>query len=375
MPRVSVLVCFALAVSATSANASCLRYTAPYAFPNEPQAWGNDSGPIVTEGFVDTRSPRGGIFNAVHGIDVAAGDNVNYSKFVECGGGFAIVRINHSITKKGQISGPIDQEFALHMREFAAHGISGIPYFYFSLPSSLKRLNDLDRNFSNNEFDALRDKYFQFGQQSAQIFLSYVEELSGQTKDAAVPENDIAGIRAKFVALDVEEVPVGSTSAADISGKNYGRLYAAAVCAWVQSVRQRYPNFVPILYTFPAIYGEYLQYALPRDNACLQGLPVWIARTYGNGWEAIRDTNPSNCAKRNSSICATDRYVKLTCEIQAGNRCIIHQYTHRGTPFALGSTGKNGFPPHFDLDRFYIAKVSTTNTTPQYVRVEDSFKQ
>jgi len=365
-----------LLTSSVYANAACDRYTAPYPFPNKPQSWGNDSGPIVSGGFVDSKRPSGGVYDAQHGIDVSVGDNVDYSKLASCGGKFAVVRINHSITKNGQVAGPIDEQFASHIREFSAHNIAGIPYFYFSLPRSFKQLQALNKVFPDDEFQSYRQRYTEFGRKAAEVFLKYVEQLTTGADAPAVGEASIAGLRAKFVALDVEELPTDAEGRASTttSRKNYGRLYAAAVCAWISRIRIQEPGFVPILYTFPAIYGDYLQYALPEDYACLQGLPVWIARTYGNGWEAIRDPDTSHCAKHESTICTTDRYVKLTCEVQSGNRCIVHQYTHRGTPFALGPREKNGFPRHFDFDRFYVSKISPTNSTPQYVRVEDSFR-
>jgi hypothetical protein len=357
---------FALLVSVASANAACHDHAAPYKFLNEPLEWGKDSGPIVNEGFVDSQRPKGGIYQVAHGVDVSKGDGVNYSKLAECGGTFAVVRINHSITKKGQIAGPIDEEFSSHMRNFTRHNIIGIPYFFFSLPTSFKQLNKLNKRFSASELDAKKEEYANFGREAGKLFIQYVEELSKAPDLIPIQRIPIAGLRAKFIALDVEEVPIGKST--DVSARNYGKLYAAAVCQWIKTVRDRYPDLVPLLYTFPAIYGEYLQYALPADNACLQGLPVWISRTYWNGWEAIRDIDATDCDKK-PVTCVTDRYVKLTCNVgRAGNRCIVHQYTHRGTAFALGRKAK--YPPHFQLDRFYEARESRTNSTPQYVRVQ-----
>jgi hypothetical protein len=144
------------------------------------------------------------------------------------------------------------------------------------------------------------------------------------------------------------------------------------VCSWIKTVTTKLPQTVPFLYTFPAVYGDYLQFAAPDVNACLGGMPVWVARTYGNGWEAIRETDPTHCT--GSSLCNTDRLVQKLCEIQGGNRCVIHQYTHRGTAIAIGRIVPHRPPPHIDFDRFYTSKTVPTNAQTQYVRVEDAFK-
>jgi hypothetical protein len=145
------------------------------------------------------------------------------------------------------------------------------------------------------------------------------------------------------------------------------------VCSWIKTVTGKLPQLLPVLYTMPSVYGDYLQYAEPDVNACLAGLPVWVARVYGNGWEAIRETDPTHCT--NSPMCVTDRLVQLLCEIQSGNRCIIQQYTQRGIAIAIGASLATGAKsPHIDMDRFYTSKTVATNAGTQFVRVEDAFK-
>ena len=121
---------------------------------------------------------------------------------------------------------------------------------------------------------------------------------------------------------------------------------------------------LPILYTFPAIYGLYLSFAFPEEDRCLQGLPIWIARTYRDGGEALHDVR---------ALKQVDEFVQRLCRIQAGNRCLVHQYTHRGI-FMASVPARGAVPQHFDLDRFYTSKIVENSVGPQHVRVEDPFR-
>jgi hypothetical protein len=352
-----------LFLTASTANAACPKFAAPFGFDNTPSSWGNDSGPIVS-GFVDSKRPAGGLFELIHGVDLDSYNPVDHSQIVSCGGKFAIVRINqHS---KGQDT--LDTLFSANMAGLAKLQISAFPYFFFAPPTELRKISRFNNKLSDSDEAQYRKSYEDAGVQGAQHFLALLQNAKYE-----VPTNEISGLKGQFVSVDVEQVPLDAAQANHTAAIYYGTFYGAAVCSWIKTVTKALPQLVPVLYTFPAVYGDYLQFAAPDVNACLAGLPVWVARTYGNGWEAIRETDPTHCTG-SSSLCATDRLVQKLCEIQSGNRCIIHQYTHRGTAIAIGRTGKNGIPPHIDLDRFYSSKTVATNAGTQFVRIEDAFK-
>jgi hypothetical protein len=358
-----IILVLGLSLSASIANAACPRFTAPSQFDNTPASWGNDSGPIVA-GFVDSKRPAGSLFDLIHGVDLDSYNAVDYSQIINCGGKFAIVRTNQHANNQDSL----DTLFSDNMAGLARQQTSAFPYFFFALPDELRKISKYKSKLSDSDEAQYRKSYESAGVQAAQTFLNLLT-----TAKYSVPINEIAGLKGHFVAVDVEQTPSDASQSNQIAAKYYGTFYSAAVCSWIKAVTGELPQLVPVLYTFPAVYGDYLQFADADVNACLQGLPVWVARTYGNGWEAIRETDPSHCTG-SPSLCTTDRLVQKLCEIQSGNRCIIHQYTHRGTAIAIGRTPKSGIPPHIDLDRFYTAKTVTTNAGTQFVRIEDAFK-
>jgi hypothetical protein len=345
------------------AHAACPRLTAPSQFDN-PKDWGNDSGPVVA-GFVDSKRPKGGLFDLVHGVDLDSYNTVDYSKIVECSGKFAIVRINNHKKSKDNL----DELFTANISGLAKQHIAAFPYYYFALPSELKTIKRFNNKLSDSDKARFVRDYESAGSSAAQKFMSLMSEAKYD-----VPIIDIAGLRGQFVSVDVEERPLDEKQANQTAKAYYATFYGAAVCSWIKTVAAAQHQLLPVLYTFPGIYGEYLQFADADVNACLEGLPVWIARTYGSGWEAIRNTDTAHC-QGPRSVCVTDQYVEKLCEIQGGNRCIIHQYTHRGTAIAVGVTPKNGVPPHIDFDRFYTSKTVPNNVGTHYVRVEDAFRQ
>ena len=358
-----IIIFLGLFFTVSIANAACPRFTAPSQFENTPSSWGDNSGPIVP-GFVDTKRPAGSLFSVIHGVDLDSYNEVDHSQIVNCGGKFAIVRINqHS---KGQDT--LDQLFSSNMAGLAKQQISAFPYFFFALPSELRKISKFKNKMSASDEAQYRKSYESAGVQAAQHFLNLLA-----TAKYNVQIDEISGLKGRFVAVDVEQTPLDSGQANQTAARYYGTFYSAAVCSWIKSVTSELPQLLPVLYTFPAVYGDYLQLADEDAYACLQGLPVWVARTYGNGWEAIRETDPTHCTGH-PSLCTTDRLVQKLCEIQSGNRCIIHQYTHRGTAIAIGKTSKNGIPPHIDMDQFYTSKAVITTAGPQYVRIEDAFK-
>lgn len=277
---------------------------------------------------------------------------------------FAIVRINqHS---KNQDT--LDKLFAANMAGLAKVNVGALPYYFFALPDDLKLISKFNNKLSASDEAQYRKTYENVGAAAGQRFLDL---LASARYD--VPVNELSGLKGQFASVDVEENPTDAAKANSTAKKYYGTFYGAAVCSWIKTVTGKLPQLLPVLYTMPSVYGDYLQYAEPDVNACLAGLPAWVARVYGNGWEAIRETDPTHCT--NSPMCVTDRLVQLLCEIQSGNRCIIQQYTQRGIAIAIGASMATGAKsPHIDMDRFYTSKTVATNAETQFVRVEDAFK-
>jgi hypothetical protein len=325
----------------------CPRYTAPRSFNNSPASWGNDSGPIV-DGFIDVVA-NGSPLVLVHGVDLSRYNQIDYSRFAACGGTFSFVQM--------------DAMFSKHVDGLQTHNSVAIPYFFLKLPRDLRTVSNLAESPSGEEITALRTRYAEAGKTSA---LSFVAALKAYSQSVGKPfptDASIAGLTGKFIALDVEESPLGHFSPGQ--ARQYGRFYATAVCSWIKTVEQNTAGVVPILYTFPAIYGDYLSFAYAEENKCLQGYPVWIARTYPNGWEAIRDPK---------HLGPIDKDVQRLCRVQGGNRCLVHQYTHRGIFMAAHPAAGGTVPPHFDLDRFYASQILQTDAGPQFVRVADPFR-
>src|SRR5277367_6780301 len=93
MSACKLILVLGLLFTATAADATCQRFAAPDQFKNTPQSWGDDSGPIVA-GFVDSKRPSGGLFDLIHGVDLDSYNAVDHAEIADCGGKFAIVRIN-----------------------------------------------------------------------------------------------------------------------------------------------------------------------------------------------------------------------------------------------------------------------------------------
>jgi hypothetical protein len=346
----------------SGAQGACPRYTAPSQFDNAPVQWGNDTGPIVN-GFIDSKRPTGGLFDLVHGVDLDSYNAVDHAQIAGCGGKFAIVRINRHANGKDTL----DTLFNKNIDGLNAQNVSAFPYFFFNLPPDLKTIAKFNNKLSAADEAQYRASYANAGSTAAQHFFDLLAQARYN-----VPSTNIAGLGGQFISVDVEQTPTDAKQANNTAKAYYGTFYAQAVCSWIRAVARSQNQLIPVLYTFPAIYAEYLQFADADANACLEGLPVWIARTYPNGWEAIQQTDLAHC-HGSVALCTTDRYVQKLCEIQGGNRCIIHQYTHRGTAIAIGATGKNKIPPHVDMDRFYTSKTVPNGVGTQYVRVEDAF--
>jgi hypothetical protein len=420
----AILVVLSCSIGAPLAKAQCPKFEAPSKFENPwpkknteaYKKYGGDIGPIV-KGFINSRRPDqkgGGVYDVAHGIDVAE-NKVLYSEIKDCGGEFALVRMSHSNHCDRRPGGPCrppteeegagdkDEYYPGHIVALSKNGVVAIPYFWFELPEALTKITMFQALEESQEssVEQFRVRYVEYGTRAAEKFGQYAKELSTESSKV-VHTVHIAGLDGQFVALDVEQDPCDDTkryknnkqlcserqSSARQKAKaalkatgSYGRFYAAAVCSWVKGVKARFPGIIPILYTSPNIYRDYLQFADPDDNNCLRGLPVWIARYTDNGWEAVQDPSRIRCERatgnnKDYKDCKTDLLVKEFCAIGRGvNRCIVHQYTARGIAMVVHGREKKGQEEHLQMDRLYRSrKWETSNHQFVYGREENAFK-
>jgi hypothetical protein len=136
----------------------------------------------------------------------------------------------------------------------------------------------------------------------------------------------------------------------------YGRFYAKAVCAWVKGVQDALPGTLVLMYTTPSVWGEYLYAAYPTEAACLNAMPIWVARTTVDGGDVIR-----------SSRSKIDLYTARLCTASGSNRCVVHQYSHRGL-LGLAPPLERGRATHFDLNRFFLVQPVQTGAGIMFVR-------
>jgi hypothetical protein len=331
------------ALLASAAGAECLpRDVAPGTFRNAPRTWGaTDSGPII-DGFLELR--RGdGLAPIEHGVDLSHHNTgIAYDELQRCGATFAFVKM--------------DNMFSRHRQALEQRNIRVVPYFYLSVSNVGIDYKGRAGQFSGaagvdlpaDQMDALMRTARTMGQTKATQFISRYENALPGT-----PPTNLGGMTGRLVAVDVEEyLPPSSTS---LQRRNFGRFYAAMLSTWVSDLRERYPDIIFIFYTFPAIYTDYLQYAYPADHAVIHGMPVWLARTRGDGSD-LDLTRERNLQR----ICLSS---------SGGNRCILHQYSHRAT-FGFPAARGREVPLHLDVNRLFPTKQVSDSRGQQYVRAD-----
>ena len=170
---------------------------------------------------------------------------------------------------------------------------------------------------------------------------------------------DLAGMRGQIVSVDIEEKLISDNDSSSNQRIFYGRYYAHSACTWIKEIKKFYPKAVVLIYTTPSVFWDYLQYAYPEDNVCLQEALIWAARTTVDGGDVVRSA-PTHLNLEAQRLCL----------VPGGNRCVIHQYSHRAVFASLGTTVKN-IPPHMDVNRFFKVKPTNNNAGVQYVRSEE----
>jgi hypothetical protein len=311
-------------------------------------AWnGTDSGPVIPA-YVTL---SGGAVRS-HGVDISRYQQnaIHYDRLRECGTQFAFVKM--------------DQVFHEHANHLRAREIQVIPYHYLTVRGSWR---GRPMNFVNNPSifgdgateAELLSAAREVGRGQAQAFLTkYNAEIPEQHREQELP-----GLRGQLIALDVEEVfnnerHRGITTEQRIG---YGRFYAAALAQWVQTVRTAHPNAIIVFYTFPDVFASYLSHAQPADYAIVNSLPVWVAQT-GDRRGLDLSSRSGNSGRSLQALCLSNG---------VGNRCIFHQYTHRGL-FAAIQPPDADFttrrPNTHDVNRYLGAQAVVTEFGTAFVR-------
>ena len=336
--RILSLALAAFLGAASAAQAECGTITYPFKpVINPPQPWGSsrtDTG-VVINGFV-TLKPSSDNKN---GVDLSANNNPDYDMIKLCGAEFAFLRA--------------DNRFGSHEAALKQRGVTTFPYFYFGIPKQLRTAKTYNGLGVSNQdaIDALMVKFAAIGAGQAVDLEGNLAKLGMHE----IPSVSFAGITGQIMAIDVEEKIIDEGNSNKISRAYFGRFYARAVCSFLAKVREKHPGLKPVIYTTPSTFGDYLNYAYPQDDACLHGLPVWLARTTSDGGDLIQNTGS-----------ALDLYAQRLCLQSGGNRCIVHQYSHRAL---LGQKPPLKEAPHLDVDRLFLVKAVADGLNTQFVRV------
>jgi len=333
----------------SSPSEACQSYMAPLIvkthlplqtneFLNPPQAWGTDSG-VVVNAFVGLLDKQGKSVEVYPVVDLSASNTIQYDVLGRCKTAAAVVKLDDATTR--------------HVAKLGALKIPSIPYFFLKIPVALRTPNQYAglNPSQGDKIQQLLDRFADIGRSAVKDF---VAEIHKRHMDDTLAVR-FSGADVRFIAVDVEQKLINERLSKN-ARIYFGRFYARALCAWVNGVQENFPNVTVLLYTTPSTFGDYLNYALPTENDCLHGLPVWIARTTSDAGDVIR-----------TSHSVIDKYSQRLCLQSAGNRCILHQYSHRGVLWS-SSTADDPHLPHIDLDRLFPLKIVPDSAGSQYVR-------
>ena len=318
--------------NAAEAAVTCSRHNTPGNYPN-PRAWGTDSG-ILIDGFADLVDGTGHTYLAAPGTDISSNNFVDFKTLTSCGAAFAFVRMDNNTTS--------------NWTNLLSNNIVPILYDFFNIPKNLRQ-SSLYSNTNSKEVETYMSEFSNIGATSE-------HSLEQNLTDTLVRPKSISHFGHEIISIDVEQTLTNDRTSSPQERVAYGRYYAHAVCSFITQLHNARPDVVPIMYTTPSVYGGYLLYAYPADFNCLQGFPIWMAWTTPEGGDIIRSSHDT-----------VDQWSQRACLASGGNRCIIHQYSHRGL-FATLGRGSPGQPSHIDLDRFFDVKVVPTSVGTEYVR-------
>ncbi len=314
---------------------------------NPSEAWnGTDTG-VVVNGHVALRGADGRPLRTLLGIDLSSHNRPDYRLLARCGTAFSFVRM--------------DDKYNTHATELDRLNVRPLPYYFLNVPSSLRNpalYNNLsDTPASQAAIDAHLATFQKLGEDGVQTFMDRMRRLGMREMPVVTVRNPDLSIRsqARVLAVDIEQ-KLEPEPPNDTARIYYGRFYAKAVCAWVKGVQDALPGTLVLMYTTPSVWGEYLYAAYPQEAACLNAMPIWVARTTVDGGDVIR-----------SSRSKIDLYTARLCTASGSNRCVVHQYSHRGL-LGLAPPLERGRATHFDLNRFFLVQPVQTGAGIMFVR-------
>jgi hypothetical protein len=298
-------------------------------------------------GHVALRGADGRPLRTLLGIDLSSHNRPDYRMLARCGTAFSFVRM--------------DDKYNTHAAELDKLNVRPLPYYFFGVPARLRdpsRYNNLsDTPASQAAVNENLTIFQKLGEDGAQAFLNRMRSLGMREMPVVTVRNPDLSIRsqARVLAVDIEQ-KLEPEPPNDNARIYYGRFYAKAVCAWVKGVQDALPGTLVLMYTTPSVWGEYLYAAYPQEAACLNAMPIWVARTTVDGGDVIR-----------SSRSRIDAYTARLCTASGSNRCVVHQYSHRGL-LGLAPPLERGRAVHFDLNRFFLVKPVQTGAGIMFVR-------
>ncbi|RKR31167.1 hypothetical protein [Paraburkholderia sp. BL17N1] len=303
--------------------------------PNRP--WGKTDTGAIVDGFVGLKT----VPELIHGIDLSSNNVIkDYGKYSRCGAKFAFIRL--------------DSAFTRHSQALATQQWTTIPYVFMPIPTQMRHSASYSRIHSDNSelIDRELNSFAEAGTANADELPDALQQVGLKE----VPRISFAGLSGRLIALDVEQkLDVENNATARLY---YGRFYARSICSWIAKTKLRYPDIIIIIYSTPSVFGDYLNFAYQQDDNCLRGIPIWMARTTRDGGDLIGVSGSKE---------VNDLYSQRTCLQPAGNRCIVHQYSHRGVVGAVLPVSDPS-TPHVDFDRAFPVKTIQDSKTTQYVR-------
>ncbi len=329
---------------------SCPYLIGPFAqgeVANPTEAWnGTDTG-VVVNGHVALRGADGRPLRTLLGVDLSSHNRPDYRLLARCGTAFSFVRM--------------DDSYNAHAAELDKLNVRPLPYYFFPVPAELRnpsrytRLSDTPD--SQAAVDANLATFQKLGEDGVQTFLARMHSLHMTEMPVVTVRNPDLSVRsqARVLAVDIEQ-KLEPEPPNDTARVYFGRFYAKAVCAWVKGVQDALPGTLVLMYTTPSVWGEYLYAAYPTEAACLNAMPIWVARTTVDGGDVIR-----------SSRSKIDLYTARLCTASGSNRCVVHQYSHRGL-LGLAPPLQQGRATHFDLNRFFLVQPVQTGAGIMFVR-------
>ncbi len=296
---------------------------------------------IVANGFVGLAS---GV-SVVHGIDVSKWQpSADFVRAKQCGAKFAYVRLSAGTRADNEL------EYRSHWSNARSVKLMVGPYHNLTLIDSEQPYASLPAP----QQQALIDKNVAAARVQARLLMNRLHEVLSLDPLDGGASNHHFGQPYLPIALDVSARPQLSAGIADRI--QFGRAYGAAVCAWLDEIKQdrRLKDQQLLMFTLPSVYKDYRLNDAPCD---LQSVPVWLSYRPLDGDMPEKEKDEHARAA-----------IAALCGAASGpGRCRFQQYTSWGG-FALYD--KND---ELDLDRFIGTESELRNLLQRAIRGENTY--